>query len=273
MAATTRSRSKGTGGSAAAVEDIKPAATAGTTPPAASADKTDNAAPTSSCPVVDPSQPVLFRVGHLGDAYWDWVNVPEQAAPRFFASTWMEGCSKTPWWTVPLLWIPVFSACLLRAVLGHGVAWCTALALALMGVLAWQALEYTIHRCVFHAHTTSYWGITLHFLFHGCHHKYPHDHLRLVFPPLPASALVLAVHHTLHALLPPSQALAVFAGMGFAYVAYDCLHYCIHNATSLPTPLLKDLKRRHAHHHYKDHSTGYGISAVFVDVLMGTSAF
>jgi sterol desaturase/sphingolipid hydroxylase (fatty acid hydroxylase superfamily) len=47
-----------------------------------------------------------------------------------------------------------------------------------------------------------YWGITTHFLFHGCHHKYPLDPSRLVFPPLPAAAVSGAIIGVLHLFVP-----------------------------------------------------------------------
>ncbi len=137
--------------------------------------------------------------------------------------------------------------------------------------MAWQLLEYTVHRFVFHARLTSPLGITFHFLFHGCHHKYPMDRLRLVFPPVPASALVGAVFVVLRATLPPQHALPMFAGMGYGYVAYDCLHYALHHhGQGLPGGMLQDLRQRHMHHHYKNSCTGYGISSVVFDVLLGT---
>ncbi len=33
---------------------------------------------------------------------------------------------------------------------------------------------------------------------------------------------------------------------------------------------MRDLQRRHVHHHYKDHEHGFGISSVLYDVLFGT---
>lgn len=83
-----------------------------------------------------------------------------------------------------------------------------------VGVLLWQLLEYLIHRFMFHADLSSYWGITLHFLFHGCHHKYPMDSLRLVMPPLPALAWHLIIHAALYSVLPSHLALPLFAGAG-----------------------------------------------------------
>ncbi|KAG1653765.1 hypothetical protein FOA52_006495 [Chlamydomonas sp. UWO 241] len=225
---------------------------------------------------VNRTAPVVFQVGRLGAQYGAWVHRPEPGAPRFFASSLAEACSKTPWWVVPLVWLPLFVAvqvyCASVLAVGAGalVGW------GALGVVAWQGLEYLIHRFVFHADPSSYWGITLHFVFHGCHHKYPSDGQRLVFPPLPASALVAAVYGALAACLPPPCALPLFAGMGYGYVAYDCLHYAVHHSRAgrgcLRLPLLRDLQRRHMHHHYRDHGSGFGISSPLYDVLLGTRA-
>ena len=126
------------------------------------------------------AQPAVPNVWRLGESYWEWVNKPVQGHPRFFGPTWMEQCTKTPWWVVPCLWAPLHLA---GMVLSHTQFGWPVPHLALLlavGVVLWQLLEYVIHRFAFHAHVSSCWGITLHFLFHGCHHKYPMDSLRLV---------------------------------------------------------------------------------------------
>ncbi|PNH10880.1 Fatty acid 2-hydroxylase 1 [Tetrabaena socialis] len=252
-------------GTAAAVPAAPTAAAA-----AAASDGT--AAPPA--PSVDRAKPIVSQVGGLGPAYWTWVHEPEPGQPRFFGSALVESISKTPWWLVPLLWLPLFTYCLAAAVAWRRVPPLAAAGLALLGVLGWQLLEYLIHRFIFHAELNSRLGITFHFLFHGCHHKYPLDKLRLVFPPVPAALVVGAVYGSLTATLPYGTALAVFAGMGYGYVAYDCLHYMVHHVPrgALPGPLLRDLKRRHMHHHYRDHSRGYGISSVLFDILLCTQS-
>ena len=145
--------------------------------------------------------------------------------------------------------------------------------------------EYALHRWAFHVHVTSYWGITLHFLFHGNHHKYPMDGERLVFPPVPASLLVGAVYASLTNMMSQEQALPLFAGMGYGYVLYDCTHCALHHllghagggsSALLRIPMarnfLEELRRRHAHHHFRDHGSGYGISSTLFDALLGTYA-
>ncbi|GIL70264.1 hypothetical protein Vretimale_3417 [Volvox reticuliferus] len=225
-------------------------------------------------PAINRAKPVVVQVGALGQDYWTWVHEPEAGQPLFFGNPVVEACSKTPWWVVPLLWLPLFTYCLVASMVWHRTPLPAAVSLVLLGVLGWQLLEYLIHRFIFHAEFNSRLGITFHFLFHGCHHKYPMDKLRLVFPPVPAAIVVSAVYCSLVLMFPYGVALATFAGMGYGYVAYDCLHYLVHHvpSSSLPGPLLRDLKSRHMHHHYKDHNRGYGISSVLFDILFFTQS-
>jgi hypothetical protein len=66
--------------------------------------------------------------------------------------------------------------------------------------------RYCVHRFLFHAQPRGYWAVTLHFGFHGCHHKFPADAARLVFPPLPAALVALLLRALARVLLPPARA-------------------------------------------------------------------
>ena len=103
---------------------------------------------------------------------------------RLFKSDVMESMSKSPWWLIPLVWIPtIIYICHLA--LSAQPSWLTLLASAPplslfklafilpVGVLFWTLIEYCLHRFVFHLDpppTSSLW-ITFHFLLHGQHHK------------------------------------------------------------------------------------------------------
>jgi dihydroceramide fatty acyl 2-hydroxylase len=175
---------------------------------------------------------------------------------------------------VPLIWLPLvclsFWAALMRLATPPGA--CAAYAAG--GLLAWRLVEYALHRWVFHAQPRSYWGITLHFSFHGCHHKRPMDRLRLVFPPLFAAPLVAAFAHAIHAALPgePGRAAALFGGMLCGYVGYDCTHYFTHHAVAahaLPG-WLAGVRAVHLAHHYSDPTASFGVSGDLFDRVFGT---
>jgi sterol desaturase/sphingolipid hydroxylase (fatty acid hydroxylase superfamily) len=220
----------------------------------------------------DLRQPLVLAVGRMGPAYWQWVHKPVAGRARFFASDALEHLTRCPWWVVPLVWLPAAALLAARAVRWLRLPPAQLAALQLQGVLLWQALEYAIHRFLFHAQVDSYWGITAHFLLHGNHHKFPKDAHRLVFPPLPAAAIAAAIYGALRLLLAPPAASALMSGVLLGYVGYDCLHYGMHHAAWLPGGVLQELKVRHAHHHYQQSDTGYGISSVLFDALLGTRA-
>ena len=209
-----------------------------------------------------------------------------------------------PRWTVPTIWAPCVLLALRRAVVHHGCALPAAVAAFAVGRLLWWLMEYAMHRWLFHCTPRGYWGITLHYCFHGIHHKHPNDCLRLVFPPLFATPLALLVWGLCHAMLPgrPGPACAVFAGMLTGYIVYDCLHHATHSwtlksawmarseplrspysararaaqprspAASPPARPHSQLgvRRRHLAHHYHDSTTSFGVSSGLFDVVFRT---
>ncbi|MBA0626747.1 hypothetical protein Godav_004352, partial [Gossypium davidsonii] len=115
-------------------------------------------------------------VGHLGEAYEKWVHQPIviKDGPRFFANDFCELLTRTKWWVIPLVWLPV--VCWLVCISTQRGLTPTEAALAVVGgIFIWTLLE----------------GNTFHYLLHGCHHKHPLDGLRLVFPPA-ATAILCA---------------------------------------------------------------------------------
>lgn len=212
------------------------------------------------------SPPNAWQVYRLPpSAYAAWVHAPVPGHPRFFASGWLESVTKVQWWVVPLIWLPVASLWLAWA--AQRVGWAPAAALALLGAAAWQAIEYGLHRWVFHAVPRRPWAIWAHFLLHGCHHKFPLDTERLVFPPLPAAVIAAGIYRAVAALLPLAARDACFAGILFGYVRYDVMHYLMHAGW-----LGGALKSAHMRHHYVDASRGFGISGSAMDWLLASAA-
>ncbi|GAB2241573.1 hypothetical protein Droror1_Dr00018348, partial [Drosera rotundifolia] len=141
---------------------------------------------------VDLNKPLVFQVGHLGEAYDEWVHQPivSKTGPRFFANDFLEFLTRTKWWVIPIVWLP--AVCWLVSLsIQRGLQPSEAVTALVGGVFIWTLLEYTVHQFLFHMKTRSYWGNTLHYLLHGCHHKHPMDSLRLVFPPAATAILSL----------------------------------------------------------------------------------
>ncbi|CAN4080238.1 unnamed protein product [Withania somnifera] len=219
---------------------------------------------------VDLDKPLVFQVGHLGEAYQEWIHqpIPGKEGPRFFESDFWEFLTKTVWWAIPTLWLPVVCYSISISVrMGCSVPE-VALVVAL-GIFVWTLMEYTLHRFLFHINTRSYWANTLHYLLHGCHHKHPMDGLRLVFPPAATAVLLVPLWNLIKFLSTPTTGPALFGGILLGYVMYDVTHYYLHHGQ--PTfGVPKSRKKYHLNHHFRIHTKGFGITSSFWDKAFGT---
>jgi hypothetical protein len=103
-----------------------------------------------------------------------------------FNNWFLELFTRTPWFLVPIIWIPLLSFELFQSDL-QGLEFCL---FAFFGLALWTIVEYSLHRFFFHGE--EYWlpassaFFVFHFCIHGIHHAFPQDHYRLVFPPIAA---------------------------------------------------------------------------------------
>ena len=145
------------------------------------------------------------------------------------------------------MWLPVISYLLWTS--AYGLV--QTIAFYVLGFAGWPALEYMLHRFVFHMHTETYWWNTLHFIIHGNHHVSPNDHLRLVFPPVPASMITFIIASMIISVAGLDLGLLLIAGLLTGYVSYDLVHFSLHapNVPSTVATALKKLKIHHSRHH------------------------
>jgi 4-hydroxysphinganine ceramide fatty acyl 2-hydroxylase len=226
-------------------------------------------------PFIDLHKPLFYQMWtcNWSKAYYlDQIHrarhLPEPA--RLFASDWIEPLSRTPWWIIPLLWVPVTLWYLKSNMDQFGTT--NALLWLMVGLGVWTALEYSLHRFLFHIDK---WlpdhpkALALHFLLHGVHHYLPMDRLRLVFPPTLFIMVATPVHALFHAVLPRMVASGVWPGVMVGYICYDMIHYYVHHARPL-TAYLRDAKTYHLAHHYKNPNLGFGITNKWWDRVFGT---
>ncbi|KAG8365674.1 hypothetical protein BUALT_Bualt18G0131000 [Buddleja alternifolia] len=220
--------------------------------------------------VVDLNKPLVFQVGHLGESYQEWVHQPivSKEGPRFFESDFWEFLTLTKWWVIPIVWLPVVAWFFSKSIrLGHTIP--EVAAMVVFGIFIWTLVEYSLHRFVFHIKTKSYWGNTIHYLIHGCHHKHPMDGLRLVFPPAAAAVLSVPFWNLVKFMNTPTTAPGLFAGGLLGYVMYDVTHYYLHHGQ--PTSEMpKGLKKYHLNHHFRVQTKGFGITSSLWDKVYGT---
>ncbi|KAK2838465.1 hypothetical protein Q7C36_013279 [Tachysurus vachellii] len=237
--------------------------------------------------LVDWRKPLAWQVGYLGEKYDAWVHQPVDRPIRLFESDFFEANTKTPWYMVPAVWMPLviylswYGYSLLAqestrlfitseyAVLINKY-WFPFL--FLLGMFLWSFVEYCIHRFLFHMRPPAhnYYLITLHFLLHGQHHKSPFDGSRLVFPPGIASVVIGAFYLLLNQLLPEGLSTSLFVGGLCGYVIYDMIHYYLHYGSPRKGSYLYGLKAYHVKHHFEHQRAGFGITTTFWDYPFNT---
>jgi len=223
---------------------------------------------------IDWSKPIVLQVGNLGTNYDKFVHDPivlDEPA-RFFQWDFFEFFSRTPWYVVPIVWVPVVCFMLYHSA-NLGLTPVEAAKGWAGGITFWTVMEYGLHRWVFHMDEKvqfSWLSITAHFLLHGVHHKLPQDPMRLVFPPVLTTFFLAAFWYFFYAMFPASWTYAITSGGLSGYICYDLCHYYLHHSGIPPLSYFGRLKRYHLAHHYKDHKLGYGITSKFWDVVFGT---
>ncbi|XP_013392633.1 fatty acid 2-hydroxylase [Lingula anatina] len=230
--------------------------------------------------LIDWNKPILWQVGSLGDKYMDWVHKPVDRKIRLFRSNFCEMCGNAYWWTVPSFWVPVILLLLYSSYQNGqstGPDWLGISPVVMLpvyfalGILSWTFIEYVVHRWLFHLTppANSKFLITMHFLYHGQHHKSPFDKKRLVFPIVPALPLALTIYLGYCAIFPIHVAQAYMAGTISGYMGYDLTHYYLHHGTP-SLQYFRNLKRYHVRHHFEDIAKGFGISSKLWDYPFGT---
>ncbi|RVE50199.1 hypothetical protein evm_005222 [Chilo suppressalis] len=228
---------------------------------------------------LDWSKPLLSQLHLIAPHYELWVNSAVYRRCRLFASPLLESMTFTPWYLVPIFWIPVILYLGISQFLQHVACGelCTNESMSLLqfgghlvfGLVAWTILEYSLHRWVFHLDPgSSLKMITVHFLIHGLHHKMPFDGLRQVFPPIPA--LVLATVIYVPFWLITAHPLIKMAGGLTGYLAYDMIHYYVHHGSPRNGSYLYTMKRYHSNHHFVNHDKAFGISSKIWDHIFKT---
>jgi sterol desaturase/sphingolipid hydroxylase (fatty acid hydroxylase superfamily) len=187
---------------------------------------------------------------------------------RMFKYDWMEPFSKVHF-TVPLIiYIPIIIFFLYKSVLFIS-PWYFIPLLYLGGVFLWTLTEYILHRFLFHWIPKGKFGARMHFIFHGVHHDYPNDAMRLVMPPIMSVTLAVLFYFLFQLALGGTMVFPFFSGFVSGYLFYDISHYAIHHFNFKNKFMLK-LKKHHMFHHYKDGNNGFGVSSNLWDKIFRT---
>ncbi|SJN31502.1 Fatty acid hydroxylase-like protein [Sphingobacterium sp. JB170] len=186
-----------------------------------------------------------------------------------FKNDFLESLTKIHY-SIPLIfWIPVICYFVYKAYVNGEMTAGNVALYFFYGLAFWTLAEYILHRWIFHFEPRSNFGKRIHFIFHGIHHDYPKDRLRLVMP-LSASIPMAAIIYGIFSIFFTEYTLAgFFAGFLLGYLIYDESHYAMHHA-NFKSGLFKRIKDHHMLHHYADPERGFGVSSGIWDVIFGS---
>ncbi|KAI0694956.1 oxidoreductase [Cytidiella melzeri] len=244
--------------------------------------------------------PQLLSANFSKSYYLQQVHQPRHlsSSAPLFGPAYLEVFTKTAWYVIPTLWLPIAGYLLVRSLLQFTlgnqalplfsvdpvaplklllttpiayVAVAQALPCFFFGNLVWTFLEYTLHRFLFHLDfylPDHPYAFAIHFTLHGIHHYLPMDQLRLVMPPALFAALSYPFTQLAHTLFPAAMANAIIAGAFTFYVLYDVMHYAMHHKR-LPA-YMREVKKYHLAHHYKNFELGFGVTSKIWDIVFNT---
>jgi len=112
-------------------------------------------------------------------------------------------------------------------------------------------------------------GEWVQFLIHGVHHEHPNDALRLVMPPLMSLPIMAAAWVILWLAAGMEWALPAMTGFVVGYLVYDGVHFYVHHRHP-ENAIGRHLRRRHMHHHFRDDTSSFGVSAPWWDAVFAT---
>jgi len=223
--------------------------------------------------LVDWSKPMIPQLGSITKEYSEWVNKPVDRPLILLGPPFLDFLSKTPWWAVPLFWVPsILYITKIGLQEAHASGYSHSYLSFIGGIALWSILEYLLHRFVFHLDTSNAGAFIckFHFLFHGLHHKVPFDRYRLLSPQLSATIIATIFYQPLRLIC--SCPKLVFAGMLLGYLCYEMTHYYAHHGS--PTfSYMYNAKRYHLQHHFVRHDQGFGVTSSFWDKIFGTKLF
>lgn len=132
-----------------------------------------------------------------------------------------------------------------------------------IGLIAWTALEYALHRWLLHR-------VPPFNRLHAMHHAHPGA---LIGTPAWLSApLFLALWAALALAAPPPVAGGLATGLMIGYLVYAAVHDAVHHRRARPGSWLYHAKLRHARHHRAGSGSEFGVSSGVWDALLRTTS-
>lgn len=188
---------------------------------------------------------------------------------RMFENNFLEACSKVHPSVPFIFYIPLTLGFFAWALYGGKTSLGSSAIFAPLGVLTWIGMEYCIHRYFFHWEGNGPFTRRVHEIAHGYHHKYPDDAQRLVMPLGASIPLAIVIGGLLWLVGEPAATIPYFCGIVWGYLYYDFTHWATHHRTPR-TAWGKALRAHHMAHHFATPDHNFGISNMWLDVVVGS---
>jgi dihydroceramide fatty acyl 2-hydroxylase len=188
---------------------------------------------------------------------------------RLFENDLLEKMTRVHPLAPLLVWLTVAFSMLFYSLFILNAYSLTSVALIAVGAFVlWTFVEYFLHRFAFHFQATSPLGKRIVYLIHGVHHDDPHDVGRTIMPLAPGLIYITILSSLLTLTTSLAFTLTFFPFFILAYLAYDYIHFAIHNFVPR-TKLGRYFRRNHLIHHKRDHLR-YGVTSNLWDWVFGT---
>lgn len=192
------------------------------------------------------------------------------ASGRLFENAFLERSSRVKPVTPFLFYIPIILGLQAWALWTGLTTLGWSVAMWVVGWVAWQWMEYVMHRSLFHWEGSGPLTRKFHDIIHGYHHLYPDDLDRLVMPLGASIPLALVIAGGLWLIGAPYATLPFFVGLVASYLWYDFMHHYLH-AKSPTSKWAKNLRAHHMAHHFNTPDKNFGISHTYIDKLLGST--
>ncbi|MFN8357318.1 MAG: sterol desaturase family protein [Spirosomataceae bacterium] len=197
----------------------------------------------------------------------------DDVSPKLFESPILDFFTRIPWWVPIVVFLPVIVYFFYQGIVIDKISVWPATITCVSGLLFWSFFEYCVHRFLFHAHPTNPILKAIHYTFHGIHHDYPQDTLRLVMPlsvSIPLSTLIYLGMGWLFRQFDLEQYHHLFfATFMLGYLFYDEMHYASHHV-NFKFKWFQAIKKQHMKHHFVEPDSGFGFTSKLWDWVFKT---
>ncbi len=161
---------------------------------------------------------------------------------------------------IPLAVIALTSASATQFSLSTCMLWLTAF---MAGAFVWTAVEYCVHRFIYHR-------VPIFKALHDAHHDDPGA--LLGFPAFASSGIIIAAGYFPLRAVNAILAAGFTSGLLAGYAIYMLVHHAVHHFEIKPGGLLYPARLRHMAHHYREPPGDFGVSTGLWDWVFSTQS-